>query len=292
VIDDLSTGSRAHVEHLRGDSRFRCVIDSCANGPLMAELVDACDGIFHLAAAVGVKLVVEARVRTIETNSRLTDAVLALASRQRKPVLIASTSEVYGKSDQIPFREDSDLVMGSPDRGRWSYACSKALNEFLAIAYWKERQLPTIVVRLFNTVGPRQTGKYGMVVPTFVRQGLAGRDLTIFGDGSQSRCFTHVADTVEALIGLMRGGRHFGQVYNVGGTSEITMLELARQVQALTGHRSRLVFIPYDQAYAPGFEDLARRVPDVAKIGEAIGWKPTRDLQRILTDVIEYFGAG
>jgi UDP-glucose 4-epimerase len=286
----LSTGNRDNVEHLKKDPKFRCVIDSCAHVAVMAELVDTCDGVFHLAAAVGVKLVVESPVRTIETNLRLTDIVLELASKSRKPVLLVSTSEVYGRSEKVPFREEDDLVLGSPDKGRWSYACSKAINEFLAIAYWKERNLPTVVVRLFNTVGPRQTGQYGMVVPRFVRQGVMGHDITVYGDGTQSRCFTHVADAVQALIGLLGSDHSFGQVYNVGSTREISILELAQQVRELTGRRSQLVFVPYEKAYRRGFEDIRRRVPDISKINRAIGWKPTLDLHRILTDAIQHFG--
>jgi len=228
VIDDLSTGSLANLAGLERHPRFRRVIDSCANIAVMTELVAACDTIFHLAAAVGVRLIVESPVRTIETTMRATQVVLALASEQRRPVLVASSSEVYGKSERLPFREDGDLVIGPTDKARWSYGCSKALTEFLALAYVKEQRLPAVIARLFNTVGPRQTGRYGMVIPTLVRQGMAGDDITIFGDGRQSRCFTHVADVVGALIGLVESGGHFGQVFNVGSTSEIAIVDLAK----------------------------------------------------------------
>jgi UDP-glucose 4-epimerase len=265
------------------------VIDTCANTNLMAELIDECDRIVHLAAAVGVKLIVESPVRTIETNVRLTEIVLTMAAKKRRPVLIASTSEVYGKSDQVPFREDGDLVMGATDKGRWSYACSKAIDEFLALAYWKEKKLPTTVVRLFNTVGPRQTGQYGMVIPNFVQQALANKDITVFGDGKQSRCFTHVADVVQGLIGLTDTERSFGNVFNIGNNKEISILDLAKQVREMCGSRSEIVFIPYEKAYEQGFEDMPRRVPEIAKIGSLIGWKPTIELPQILTDVIAHF---
>ncbi len=288
VIDDLSTGTINNIRHLKTHDRFHYVIDSCANRPLMAELVDGVDVIYHLAAAVGVKLIVESPVRTIETNIRLTEYVLEAANKKKKPVFIASTSECYGKSEQFPFREEGDLVLGPSSKGRWSYACSKLIDEFLAIAYFRERRLPTVVARLFNTVGPRQTGQYGMVVPTFVQQALASTPLTVYGDGKQSRCFTHVTDVVRALIGLMERPDAYGQVFNIGNTHEITILELAQQVIKQTDSRSDIVFIPYEKAYEPGFEDMPRRVPDCGKIQGLIGWKPTIGLQQILNDVIEY----
>jgi UDP-glucose 4-epimerase len=288
VVDDLSTGSMANIRHLKSHDRFHYTIDSCENAPLMAEMVDGCDRIFHLAAAVGVKLIVESPVRTIETNIGLTELLLTLAHKKKRPILVVSTSEVYGKSEQVPFREDGDLVLGPTHKGRWSYACSKAIDEFLAIAYWKERGLPTVVARLFNTVGPRQTGQYGMVLPTFVKQALSNAPLTVFGDGKQSRCFTHVGDVVRALIGLLESDGTYGQVFNVGNTSEITIHDLARQVREACGSKSEIVFVPYDQAYEQGFEDMPRRVPDIAKIKKAIGWEPTIALPQILTDVIEH----
>ena len=288
IIDDLSTGRLENLEQARRHPGFRAVIDSCANVALMTELVAACDVTFHLAAAVGVKLVVNSPIRAIETNVRLTEVVLALCSEHRKPVLVASTSEVYGKNERVPFREDADLMLGPTDQGRWSYACSKALGEFLALAYWKERGLPAVVVRLFNTAGPRQIDDHGMVVPTFVRQALAGEDLTIYGDGSQSRCFTHVRDVVRALIDLMRSGRHFGQVFNVGNPHAITIVELAQRVRELTRSLSPLVFVPYEEAYGQGFEDTRCRVPEISKIERAIDWRPTLGLDQILADVIAH----
>jgi UDP-glucose 4-epimerase len=289
VVDDLSTGSIDNIRHLKGKKGFSYVIDSCANVPVMAELVDSCDRIFHMAAAVGVKLIVESPVRTIETNVHLTEVMLTLANKKKRPILVASTSEVYGKSDQFPFREDGDLVLGATNKGRWSYACSKAIDEFLAIAYWKERKLPTVVVRLFNTVGPRQTGQYGMVIPNFVRQALAGVPITVFGDGQQSRCFTHVSDVVRGLVGLLGNDGCYGQVYNIGNTSEITIGNLARQVKEMCGSQSEVVYVPYEEAYEQGFEDMRRRVPDISKIDKAIGWKPTTPLPTVLKDIIEHF---
>ena len=289
IVDDLSTGSIENVKHLKGNPRFHYLIDSAANVPVLAEMVDTCDRIFHLAAAVGVKLIVESPVRTIETNVHLTEVMLTLANKKKRPILVASTSEVYGKSADFPFREDGDLVLGATNKGRWSYACSKAIDEFLAVAYWKERKLPTVVARLFNTVGPRQTGQYGMVIPNFVRQALAGQPITVYGDGQQSRCFTHVSDVVKALIGLLDNERCYGQVFNIGNTVEITMGNLARQVKEICQSRSEISLVPYEEAYEQGFEDMRRRVPDISKIGGAIGWKPTIELPRILQDVVEHF---
>lgn len=288
VVDDLSTGSIENIRHLKGTAGFHYVVDTCANVGLLAEMVDLCDRVFHLAAAVGVKLIVESPVRTIETNVHLAEVVLTAASKKKRPVLLASTSEVYGKSAELPFREAGDLVLGATSKGRWSYACSKAIDEFLALAYWKEKQLPTVIARLFNTVGPRQTGQYGMVVPTFVRQALAGEQITVYGDGKQSRCFTHVADVVRALIGLMSSEHTYGQVYNIGNTAEISIADLARQVRDMCGSRSDIVHIPYEQAYEAGFEDMRRRIPDISKIEAAIDWKPTLALPKILGDVIAH----
>lgn len=288
VIDDLSTGSIRNIQHLKTYDRFHYHVESCSNVPLLAELVDACDRIVHLAAAVGVKLIVESPVRTIETNVKLTEIVLMLASKKRRQVLVASTSEVYGKSVEVPFREDGDLVMGATTKGRWSYACSKAIDEFLTIAYWKEKKLPTTVVRLFNTVGPRQTGQYGMVIPTFVKQALANEPITVYGDGKQSRCFTHVSDVVRGLIGLLESDRAYGQVFNIGNNEEISIMDLARQVREICKSRSDIVLVPYEKAYEQGFEDMPRRVPDITKIHEHIGWRPTIGLPQILADVIEH----
>jgi UDP-glucose 4-epimerase len=287
VIDDLSTGSIANIQHLKIHPQFSYHIDSVTNRHLMAELVDLCDVIYHLAAAVGVRLIMDSPVRTIETNIRCTEIVLELAETKRKRVLITSTSEVYGKREQVPFREDDDMVWGPTNKSRWSYACSKAIDEFLAIAYWKERKVPTVIARLFNTVGPRQTGRYGMVIPNFVTQALTGDDITVFGDGSQSRCFTHVNDAVNALVGIAAHPQANGEVYNVGGTHEVTILELAERIKQMTGSKSRIVFIPYSTAYEAGFEDMVRRVPDITKVNRLIGYEPTVSLEAGLESIIE-----
>jgi UDP-glucose 4-epimerase len=289
VLDDLSTGSINNIRHLKAYDRFHYTIDTVMNRQLTAELVDSADVIYHLAAAVGVKLIVESPVRTIETNIQATEVVLSLANKKKRPVFVASTSEVYGKSNEFPFREDGDIVMGATTKGRWSYACSKAIDEFLAIAYWKEKKLPTVVGRLFNTVGPRQTGQYGMVIPNFVRQALAGAPITVYGDGKQSRCFTHVSDVVRALIGLMDQPEAYGQVYNIGNNQEITIVDLAKQVREAAQSKSEIVFVPYEKAYEQGFEDMVRRVPDTTKIKGLIGWQPSIPLPQILSDVVEYF---
>jgi len=288
VIDDLSTGTIENIQHLKENPRFHYTIDTVHNTPVTAELVDQCNVVFHLAAAVGVKLIVESPVRTIETNVRGTEVVLAIANKKKKKVLVASTSEVYGLSTDVPFREDGNLVMGATTKGRWSYACSKAIDEFLALAYWREKKLPTIVVRLFNTVGPRQTGQYGMVIPTFVKQALSGRPITVYGDGKQSRCFGYVGDVVGALLRLMDHPDAVGQVFNIGSNQEITILELAQRVKELTNSRSEIVFMPYDEAYEEGFEDMPRRVPDIKKIGDLVGFRPQMDLNGILHTVIDF----
>jgi UDP-glucose 4-epimerase len=288
VIDDLSTGSIDNIRHLKSHERFGYTIDSCHDAQLVAELVDDADFVYHLAAAVGVQLIVDSPVRTIETNVHTTEIVLSQASKKSKPVFVASTSEVYGKSSRLPFREDGDIVLGATDRGRWAYACSKALDEFLALAYFRERRLPTIVGRMFNTVGPRQTGRYGMVVPTFVRQALAGEPLTVFGTGEQRRCFCHVEDVVRALTALPGRDDLYGEVLNIGSTEEISMYALAERIKKMTGSASDIVRVPYDEAYADGFEDMHRRIPDTTKIEAALGWRPTKALDQILTDVIEY----
>src|SRR6516225_9350041 len=249
VLDDLSTGSIDNIRHLRANPRFHYTIESVHHAPTVAELVDQCDVVFHLAAAVGVRLIVESPVRTIETNVHGTEVVLAQANKKKKKVLIASTSEVYGLSEQVPFREDGPLVLGATTKGRWSYACSKALDEFLALAYWREKKLPVIIARLFNTVGPRQTGRYGMVIPTFVKQALAGRPITVHGDGTQSRCFGYVGDVVGALIKLMDHPAAVGEVFNIGSNEEVTIAEVARTVKAAANSSSEIVFIPYGEAY-------------------------------------------
>jgi UDP-glucose 4-epimerase len=288
VMDDLSTGSIENIAHLKKHPRFHYTIDSVTNQPALAELVDQCDVIFHLAAAVGVKLIVESPVRTIETNVHGTEVVLQLANKKKKKVLIASTSEVYGLSMEVPFREDGNLVMGATTKGRWSYACSKAIDEFLALAYWREKKLPTVVVRLFNTVGPRQTGRYGMVIPTFVKQALAGRQITVYGDGLQTRCFGYVGDVVGALVKLMDHTEAVGQVFNIGSNEEVTILELAERIKELTRSASEIVFVPYNEAYEEGFEDMPRRVPDISKINTLVGFRPQMSLDGILESVISF----
>ena len=288
VIDDLSTGTIENIQHLKGNPRFHYTIESVHNQPVTAELVDQCDVIVHLAAAVGVKLIVESPVRTIETNVRGTEVVLALANKKKKPVLVASTSEVYGLSTDVPFREDGNLVMGATNKGRWSYACSKAIDEFLALAYWREKKLPTTIVRLFNTVGPRQTGRYGMVIPTFVRQALAGKPITVYGDGLQTRCFGYVGDVVGALVKLLDNNDAVGEVFNIGSDEEVSILELAQRIKELTKSESEIVFVPYDEAYEEGFEDMPRRVPDTTKIRNLVGFRPKMKLDGILQSVIEY----
>jgi UDP-glucose 4-epimerase len=287
VLDDLSTGSIDNIVHLKGRAGFHYTIDTVFNDPLVAEMVDRADVVFHLAAAVGVKLIVERPVHTIETNVHGTEVILRHAAKKKKLVFIASTSEVYGKSTAVPFREDSDLVMGATTKHRWAYACSKALDEFLALAYWKESRQPVIVMRFFNTVGPRQTGQYGMVVPTFVRQALQGEPITVFGDGLQQRSFTYVGDVVGALLKLMVHPAAVGQVYNVGNTEEVTIRALAEKIKAATVSASPIVTIPYDQAYEEGFEDMPRRVPDLGKIHAAIGYEPKVGLDEIIRRVVE-----
>jgi UDP-glucose 4-epimerase len=287
-IDDLSTGSIENIAHLKKHERYHYQIGTVNNQPLMAELVDGCDIVFHLAAAVGVKLIVESPVRTIETNVHCTEVVLAQANKKKKKVLVASTSEVYGLSNDVPFREDGNLVMGATTKGRWSYACSKAIDEFLALAYWREKKLPTVVVRLFNTVGPRQTGQYGMVVPTFVRQALAGRPITVYGTGEQTRCFGYVGDVVGALIRLMENDEAVGQVFNIGSNEEVSILELARRIKQITGSSSEIVLVPYDEAYEEGFEDMPRRVPDITKVNRLVGFEPKEKLDGIIAKVVEY----
>lgn len=282
VVDDLSTGSMDNIQHLRCHPHFRYYIDTAMNHSLMAELVDEARTVFHLAAAVGVRLIVESPVRTIETNVRATELLLEVAAKKRRKVIIASTSEVYGKSSKIPFSEGNDSVIGPPDKGRWSYACSKAIDEFLALAYWREKKLPTIVVRLFNTIGPRQTGQYGMVVPTFVRQALANQPITVFGDGHQSRSFGWVGDTVKALIALSEHPGSIGKVFNIGSDEEVTINELAKRVRHVVGSRSPIIRIPYDKAYEEGFEDMPRRVPDLRRIRTLIGYKPSKSLDEML----------
>lgn len=290
LLDNLSTGSIDNLEPMKGHPRFHYAIDSVMNEPVAAELVDRADVVVHLAAAVGVRLIVESPVNTIETNVHGTEMVLKLANKKKKKVLLASTSEVYGKSNQVPFKEDADLVLGPTSKGRWSYACSKAIDEFLALAYFKEKRLPVVIFRLFNTVGPRQTGRYGMVIPNFVKQALMGHPITVFGDGQQSRCFTYISDVVGVLLKLTDQEAAVGQVLNIGNDrEEVGILDLARRVKAKTGSRSEIVMVPYDQAYEEGFEDMPRRVPDLGRIRALTGYEPQVHLDEILDRVIEYF---
>ena len=289
VLDNLSTGSIDNITHLKSHPKFHYTIDSVTNEPLLAEMIDTCDTVIHLAAAVGVKLIVESPVHTIETNVHGTEVVLKHANKKKKLVLIASTSEVYGKSAEVPFNEGADLVLGPTEKHRWAYACSKLIDEFLALAYWKERKLPVIIVRLFNTVGPRQTGQYGMVIPNFVRQALAGQPITVFGDGNQSRSFTYVGDVVRAIVALINEPAAIGQVFNIGNGTEISINGLAEKVKAMTGSSSEILRIPYEKAYEAGFEDMPRRVPDIGKIQKLIGYAPTVELDEILGKVIESF---
>jgi UDP-glucose 4-epimerase len=289
VLDDLSTGSVENVRHLKTDKHFQYFFDSITNKHLLAELVDEADVVFHLAAAVGVRLIVESPVHTLETNVYGTQLVLDAASKKKKLVFTASTSEVYGKSDKVPFAEDADLVLGPTTKSRWSYAASKALDEFLALSYWKEKNLPVVVVRLFNTVGPRQTGQYGMVLPNFVRQALEGAPITVYGTGHQSRCFCDVRDTIQGILLLVSNERAVGEVINIGNDEEISIEGLARLVKLRTKSASPINYVPYDQAYEPGFEDMQRRVPSLEKLQRLTGFRPTTPLAEIVDRVIAYF---
>jgi UDP-glucose 4-epimerase len=286
AIDDLSTGRIDNIASFTSHPQFQLVCEDIRNELVMDRLVSECDAIYHLAAVVGVELVVKDPVRTIETNLHGTEMVLRLARRYRKKVLVASSSEVYGKSAGLPFREDGDRVMGPTIKSRWSYAESKAMDEFLALAYHKQFNEPVVICRFFNTVGPRQTGRYGMVIPRLVKQALSGEPLTVYGDGKQSRCFCNVKDAVRAVMGLMDEPRSVGEIFNVGSSEEITILELAKRVLARSGGRSQVKWIPYEQAYGAGFEDMRRRVPDMSKIKSLIGWQPTIPLDQTLDEVI------
>ena len=289
VIDNLSTGRYSNVEHLEGEKNFRLIIDTVLNESLMEELVRETDRVFHMASAVGVKLIMESPVKTIETIFRGTDVVLGFCSRYRKRVLIPSTSEVYGKGFSIPFKEEDDLLTGATDKHRWAYACAKTLDEFLALAHWKETRLPVVVVRLFNTVGPRQTGQYGMVVPRFVKSALKNEAIPVHGDGNQARCFGHVLDIVEGLTKTLETPECFGQVINLGNNEEVTIKGLAEKAIEMTGSTSEIQFISYDEAYGAGFEDMQRRVPSLEKASRLIGYQPTRSLEDIINDVAAQF---
>jgi UDP-glucose 4-epimerase len=286
VLDDLSTGEMSNLDHLVGHKNFEHRIGSVTDAPLVSELLDRADITVHLAAAVGVRLIVERPVHTIETNVHGTEVVLHAAAKKQKPVLIASTSEVYGKSTKLPFSEDDDLVLGATIHSRWAYACSKALDEWLALAYFREKKVPVILCRFFNTVGPRQTGRYGMVLPNFAAQALRNEPLTVYGSGEQSRCFGHVKDAVEAVGRLIQTPAAFGQVFNVGADREVTIRGLAEMVRERSGSKSKITLIPYEQAYAEGFEDMNRRVPDCSKLERAIGFRPRTGLEQIVDDVI------
>jgi UDP-glucose 4-epimerase len=286
VIDDLSTGSLANIEHIKSNPKFKFVHDTIHNADAMKKLIQHCDRVYHLAAAVGVQLIADDPVHTIKTNIHGTEVVLEIANRFGKKVLITSTSEVYGKSEAVPFKEDDDTVLGSTRFSRWAYACSKMVDEFLALAYFQEYKLPVVIVRLFNTVGPRQTGRYGMVVPRFVEQAINDKPLKICGNGKQSRCFAYVGDVVEAMTALMNCQEAAGQVYNIGSTEEITIEALADKIITLTGSRSQKQFISYEEAYGRPIDDMMRRVPCVDRINKIIGWKPTTNLEQILTAII------
>ena len=288
VVDDLSTGSVENISHLKGHPHFAYTLDTVMNRSLMLELVDRADVIFHLAAAVGVRLIVEKPVHTIETNIKATELILELAARKRRPLLLASTSEVYGKLDKPRFSEDDDVILGPTSKSRWCYAASKMIDEFLARAYFKEHGLPTVVARLFNTIGPRQTGQYGMVVPRFVRLALAGQPIPVYGDGTQRRSFTWVGDVVGAMLALIANPQAYGEVFNIGHTKEISIYELAVLVKQMTCSSSEITLVPYEEAYEAGFEDMARRAPDIAKIKGLIGYRPVLDLPEMLERVIAY----
>jgi len=289
LLDNLSTGSMENIRHLKSFENLEYHLDGIENEHLLAELVDDADVVIHLAAAVGVKLIVESPVRTIETNVNGTQLILEAASKKKKLVLLASTSEVYGKNTQVPFREDADLVLGPTTKGRWSYAASKALDEFLAIAYWKEKRQPVIVMRFFNTVGPRQTGRYGMVLPNFVKRALKNEPIEVFGNGKQSRCFCDVRDTVEALLRIVPLERAIGEVINIGNTEEITIEDLAKTVKQRTDSNSPIDYVPYEKAYEPGFEDMMRRVPSIDKLYALTGFRPQTNLTEIIDRVAAYY---
>ena len=288
LLDNLSTGSMENIRHLKGSENLEYHLDGLENRQLLAELVDDADVIFHLAAAVGVKLIVESPVHTIETNVNGTQLILEAASKKKKLLLLASTSEVYGKNTQVPFHEDADLVLGPTTKGRWSYAASKALDEFLALSYWKEKKQPVIVARFFNTVGPRQTGRYGMVLPNFTKRALENEPIEVYGDGKQSRCFCDVRDTVEALLRLIPLERAIGEVINIGNTEEVTIENLAKMVKQRTNSSSPIHYIPYDKAYEPGFEDMMRRVPCIDKLHSLTGFRPQTSLAEIIDRVSAY----
>jgi UDP-glucose 4-epimerase len=289
VLDDLSTGSIDNIEYLKRHPYFHYSIGRVQNAQVTAELVDRVDMVYHLAAEVGVRRVIDSPISTIENNVQATEVVFNAAAKKGKRVLFTSTSEVYGLSTDLPYREDGNIVMGAASKGRWSYACSKALDEFLALAYFNERQLPVTVVRLFNTVGPRQTGHYGMVVPSLVQQAMTGKPMTVYGDGSQSRCFGFVKDVVKALVALMERPEAIGQIYNIGASTEISILDLAKRVKEITGSSSPIVLIPYDDAYETGYQDMPRRIPNTSKLRDLVGFAPTTGIDEIVDSVMKSF---
>ncbi len=286
ILDDLSTGQMSNLDHVIGKPGFEYRIGSVIDAPLVSELVDRCDVTVHLAAAVGVRLIVEQPVRTIETNVHGTEVVLGAVARKQKLVVIASTSEVYGKSGKVPYSEEDDLTMGATVNSRWAYACSKALDEWLALAYYREKKVPVIITRLFNTVGPKQTGRYGMVLPNFAGQAVRGEPITVYGSGDQSRCFGHVSDVVQCMVKLIETPAAVGQVYNIGSDREVSINRLAEMVRDAAGSRSEIHHTPYTEAYGEGFEDMQRRIPDVRKLERTIGMRPQTTLETIIADVV------
>ncbi len=288
ALDDLSTGKLDNVAHLGNNPGFELVVDSVLNKNLIDKLVERCDAVFHLAAAVGVELIVKKPLESLTTNIKGSELVLEMAHRYHKKVLITSTSEIYGKNINGPLKEGDDRILGSPLKTRWSYSTAKAVDEMLAYVYWKEKEVPTVIVRLFNTVGPRQTGAYGMVMPRFIEQALINKPLTVYGSGKQTRCFIHVKDVTKALMGLLDEPRAVGEVFNIGSQEEISIEHLAREIIKLTGSKSKIEYIPYEQAYEEGFEDMQRRVPDTSKINKLIGFRPTYTLPEIIKDIIGY----
>ncbi len=288
ALDNLSTGKYENVKHLDGNPNFELVVGTILNEYLVDKVVERCNAIFHLAAAVGVELIVNHPLESLTTNIKGSEIVLEMAYRYHKKVLITSTSEIYGKNTQGPLKEDQDRILGSPLKSRWSYSTAKAVDEMLAYVYWKEKNVPTIIVRLFNTVGPRQSSAYGMVLPRFIKQALEDKEMTVYGSGKQSRCFLHVKDVVNALTKLVDNPNACGQVFNIGSQEEITIEALAKRVIEITVSRSKIVYIPYNEAYEEGFEDMERRVPDISKINNLIGFKPTVDLNGIIKDVVNY----
>jgi UDP-glucose 4-epimerase len=289
VIDNLSTGKYSNMKHLISNPNFSYTIDSVLNKDVLEKLIKNCDQIYHLAAAVGVKYIIDNPLLSLKTNIAGTENVLELANKYKKKVLIASTSEIYGKANKVPFTEEDDRLLGSTHISRWSYSSAKAIDEFLALAYHREKKLPVVIVRCFNTVGPRQTGQYGMVVPKFVKNALLNHPITVFGDGKQSRCFTDVADVVEGFIKLMNNKKAMGRIFNIGNDEEITIEELAHKIKGLTNSRSKIEHIDYNEAYEEGFEDMMRRVPDLTKIKNLIGYKPKYNLEKILDRIVAYF---